>query len=81
MAMTMTTTMTTTKDWLNHDLSTQAAATVCAVLPTGLLTGALWQQTGPAAATALALAFLALAATLLAAVRTFSAARGTGRLT
>jgi hypothetical protein len=32
MAMTMTATMTTPKGWLNHDLSTQAAATVCAVL-------------------------------------------------
>jgi hypothetical protein len=47
---------------------------VCAVLPTGLLTGALWQQTGPAAATALALAFLALAAALLATIRKLSAA-------
>jgi hypothetical protein len=74
MAMAMTTSMTTPKGWLNHDLSTQAAATVCALLPTGLLTGALWQQTGPAAATALALAFLALAATLLATVRKLSVA-------
>jgi hypothetical protein len=74
MAMMMTTTMTTPKGWLNHDLSTQAAAAVCAVLPTGLLTGALWQQTGPAAATALVLAFLALAALLLAGVRKLSAA-------
>jgi hypothetical protein len=72
--MTMTATMTNTTGWLNEDLSTRAAATVCAVLPTGLLTGALWQQTGPAAATALALAFLALAAALLATVRKLSAA-------
>ena len=71
--MTTTTTMTPT-GWLNQDLGTQAAATVCAVVPTGLLTGALWQETGPAAATALALAFLALAATLLATVRKLCAA-------
>jgi hypothetical protein len=70
----MAMTMTTTTGWLNEDRSTHAAATVCAVLPTGLLTGALWQQTGPAAATALALAFLALAAALLATVRKLSAA-------
>jgi len=74
MAMTMTPTMTTPKGWLDHDLSTQAAATVCAILPTGLLTGALWQQTGPAAAAALALTFLALAGLLLASVRKLSAA-------
>jgi hypothetical protein len=74
MAMAMTATMTTTNGWLTEDLSTRAAATVCAALPTGLLTGALWQQTGPAAATALALAFLALAATLLATVRKLSVA-------
>jgi len=71
----MATTITpTTNGWLNHDLGTQAGATVCAILPTGLLTGALWQQTGPAAATALALAFLALAALLLTTVRNLSAA-------
>jgi hypothetical protein len=67
-------TMETTKGWTNHDLGTHAGAAVCAILPTGLLTGALWQQTGPAAATALALAFLALAATLLVTVRKISAA-------
>jgi hypothetical protein len=70
MAMTMT---PTTKCWLNHDLGTQAGAAVCAILPTGLLTGALWQQTGPAAAAALALAFLALAALLLTSVRELAA--------
>jgi len=74
MAMAMTATMTNSNGWPNEDLSTRAAATVCAVLPTGLLTGALWQQTGPAAATALALAFLALAAVLLATVRKLAAA-------
>jgi hypothetical protein len=73
MAMTMTTTPTTS-GWLNHDLGTQAGATVCAILPTGLLTGALWQQTGPGAAAALALAFLALAALLLTSVRKLAAA-------
>jgi hypothetical protein len=71
MAMTMT---PTTNGWLNQDLGTQAGAAVCAILPTGLLTGALWQQTGPAAAAALALAFLALAALLLTGVRKLSAA-------
>ncbi|HEX2185963.1 MAG TPA: hypothetical protein VHN78_10715 [Chloroflexota bacterium] len=74
MAMTMTPTMTTSKSWLDHDLGTQTGAAVCAILPTGLLTGALWQQTGPAAATALALAFLALAVLLLAGVRKLAAA-------
>jgi hypothetical protein len=74
MAMTMTTAMTTSKGWLNYDLGTQAGAAVCAILPTGLLTGALWQQTGPAAAAALALAFLALAALLLTSVRKLAAA-------
>jgi hypothetical protein len=71
MAMTMT---PTTNGWLNHDLGTQAGAAVCALLPTGLLTGALWQQTGPAAAAALALAFLALAALLLTGVRKLATA-------
>jgi hypothetical protein len=71
MAMTLT---TPTNTWRTDDLSTQAGAAVCAVLPTSLLTGALWQQTGPAAATALALAFLALAALLLTSVRKLSAA-------
>jgi hypothetical protein len=71
MAMTLTTPTTT---WRTDDLGTQAGAAVCAVLPTGLLTGALWQQTGPAAATALVLAFLALAALLLTSVRKLSAA-------
>jgi hypothetical protein len=72
--MAMSATVTNTNGWLNEDLSTRAGATVCALLPTGLLTGALWQQTGPAAATALALAFLALAVLLLASVRKLSAA-------
>jgi hypothetical protein len=73
MAMTMTPTPTP-NTWRTDDLSTQAGATVCALLPTGLLTGALWQQTGPAAAAALALAFLALAALLLTGVRKLAAA-------
>jgi hypothetical protein len=60
------------RSWLNDDLGIQAGAAVCAVLPTGLLTGALWQQTGPAAATALA--FLALAGLLPTSVRKLSAA-------
>jgi hypothetical protein len=71
MAMTMSTPTTT---WRTGDLGTQAGATVCAVLPTGLLTGALWQQTGPLPAAALALAFLALAALLLTSVRKLAAA-------
>jgi hypothetical protein len=71
MAMTMT---TTTNGWLTDGLGTQAGATVCALLPSGLLTGALWQQTGPGPAAALALAFLALAALLLKTVRRLAAA-------
>ena len=71
---TMTTTLTTRKGWLDHGLSTHAGATVGAVLPTGLLTGALWQEMGAGPATALALAFLALAALLLATVRGLSSA-------
>jgi hypothetical protein len=54
-------------------LSTHAGATVCALLPTGLLTGALWQHTGPGPAAALAMGFLALASTLLLGVRKLSA--------
>jgi hypothetical protein len=73
MAMTMTPT-STTNGWLNHDLGTQAGAAVCALLPTGLLTGALWQQTGPLPAAALALAFVSLAALLLTGVRKLAAA-------
>jgi hypothetical protein len=71
MAMTPT---STTNGWLDHDLGTQAGAAVCAIVPTGLLTGALWQQTGPLPAAALALAFLALAALLLTGVRKLSVA-------
>ena len=63
-----------TRGWLNDSLGTQAGATVCAVLPAGLLAGALWQETGPGAAATLALAFLALAALLLQTVRRLAAA-------
>ena len=72
--MTMTTTRTTTNGWLNDGLGTRAGAAVCALLPSGLLTGALWQQAGPGPAAALALAFLALAALLLTTVRRLAAA-------
>ena len=59
---------------LPTDLGTRAGAAVCAVLPTGLLAGATWQQTGPGPAAALALAFLAFAALLLLTVRRLAAA-------
>ena len=64
-------TMTTNRP---TSLSTQATAGAGALLPTGLLTGALWQEMGAGPAAVMAAAFVALAALLVLAVRKLAAA-------